>query len=221
MISFDQTYVDAINSQFSVDLATLITDYDGKWRLPARGPTGIVFGFGDPPAVENVSTNVNSTDVIIPISTSLPAGTYQVSLNCATNLDYLMSHGRSRADEHVLDVAYPTPQIRSRSPSSPSSRMRGQHLLTQRTWGRSARPCRMSLGTLDPDNVPSAVDLYKFTLTPGQLWELGVSISTQSIDSHVAHHLEPVRLERRRCWRRATPAKDFPVTPTIPTSSPG
>lgn len=184
VISFDQQYVDAINSQFSVDLATLITDYDGNGDFQLEGPTGIVFGSGDPPAVENVSTNLNSTDVIIPISTSLPAGSYQVSLNFATNLDYLMS----MVDPVPTDTFW-TSLSNSSDPVTIAQLTvesnAGAKLSDATDLGPLGPTVQNELGTLDPNNVALAVDLYKFTLTPGEVWELGVSISTKSIDSHV------------------------------------
>ena len=184
VISFDQQYVDAINSQFSLDLATLITAYDGNKDFQLDGPSGTVFGFNDPPAVETVSTNVNTTDVIIPISTSLPAGSYQVSLNWGTNLDYLMSI----VDPVPTDTFW-TSLSNSSDPVAIAQLTvesnAGAKLSDATNLGPLGPTVQSELGTLDPSNVASAVDLYKFTLTPGQVWELGVSISTKSIDSHL------------------------------------
>jgi hypothetical protein len=39
------------------------------------------------------------------------------------------------------------------------------------------------LGSLDPENYASALDLYKFTLPQGHFWQVGISVSAESIGS--------------------------------------
>ena len=146
------------------------------------GPAGIVFGFNDPPAVEDVLSDANATDVIVPINTSLPAGTYQVSLNSAANLDYFLS----TVDPVPTDTFW-TSLANSSEPVNIAQltvQSNAGAKLSGATYLGTIGPTAMKVsGTLDPDNVASAVDLYKITLTPGQVWDLGVSISTQSINS--------------------------------------
>ena len=182
VISFDQHYVEAITSQFSVDFATLINVYDSNNDFQLDGPGGIVFGFGHAPLIENVSTGATSTDVSIPISTSLPAGTYQVSLNWGTNLDYLFSTvDPSPTDTFWASLSNASEPVTIAQLTVQSNA--GAKLADATDLGPIGPSVQNVSGTLDPDNVASAVDLYKITLTPGQVWVLGVSISTQSIDS--------------------------------------
>jgi methionine-rich copper-binding protein CopC len=184
VISFDQHYVDAISTQFPIDFATVINGIDGNNDFQLDGPSGVVFGFGDAPAVENVSTNSTSTDVIIPINGSLPAGTYQVSLNWGSALDNVMSNLDS-----LPTGTFWTSLVNSSTPVTIAQLTvqsnAGAKLSDATDLGLIGPTIQNEWGTLDPDKVASAVDLYKFTLAPGQIWELGVSISTQSIGSQL------------------------------------
>src|SRR5206468_10327831 len=87
VISFDQAAIDAIG----FDFATLINEIDNNTDFQLDGPLGTVFGFSGPPAEEDVTSNGTETDVSIPISDSLPAGTYQVSVNGGTTFDFFFS----------------------------------------------------------------------------------------------------------------------------------
>ena len=188
VISFDQPDVDAINSELSnffgpgINFSDLINDLDYNDDFELDGPSGMVFSVSDPPQVVSVSSNGVQTDVSIPIGTALPAGTYQVSLNWDTNLDYLLSS---------LDSLPTNPFWTSLANSSEPVTIAqltvepdlGPTLAGATNLGTIGPSVQTVSGTLDPGNVPSAVDLYKITVTPGQLWELGVSISTKNIDS--------------------------------------
>jgi Bacterial pre-peptidase C-terminal domain len=182
VISFDQADVDASTSAFSVPFATLINDFDANTDFQLDGPTGMVFGFTDPPAVENVVQNGNSTDVIIPINASLPAGTYQVSLNGGTNLDIALSLVDSSASNPFWTslAASPAPVTIANLTVQP---IVGSTLGQATNLGLIGPTVQNVLGSLNPGNVPAPVDLYEITLAPGQIWDLGVSISTQSINS--------------------------------------
>ena len=184
VISFDQHYVDAITSQFSQDFPSLINGLDANSDFQLDGPSGVVFGFVDTPVAENVSTGSTTTVVTIPLNTSLPAGTYQVSLNFASNLDYLMS-----AVDPVPTDTFWTSVLSSTEPVTIAQLTveadAGAKLSAATDLGLIGPTVQNEWGMLDPNNVASAVDLYKITLTPGQVWELGVSISTQSIDNRL------------------------------------
>jgi hypothetical protein len=182
VISFDQADVDAITSEFSVPFATLINDIDANTDFQLDGPTGMVFGFSDPPAVENVVQNGNSTDVIIPINASLPAGTYQVSLNWGTDLDFALSLVDSSASNPFWTslATSPAPVTIADLTVQP---IIGPTLGQATNLGLIGPTAQNVLGSLNPGNVPAPVDLYEITLAPGQVWELGVSISTQSTNS--------------------------------------
>ena len=182
VISFDQSSVDAISSEFSIPFATLINVFDANSDFELDGPAGAVFGFSDPPAVENVVQDANSTDVVIPLNTPLPAGTYQVSLNWGTNLDFAFSLlDMSAANTFWTSLAAtPAPGTIAELSVQPQN---GAKLAEATDLGVIGPNLESVLGALNPASVPAPVDLYKITLTPGQVWELGVSISTQSIDS--------------------------------------
>jgi hypothetical protein len=188
VISFDQADVNAIDSELSsffgspYDFAFLINNLDGNADIELDGPSGTVFGFADPPSVETVSSNGVVTNVSIPIDNSLAPGTYQVSLNWGSDLDFLFSMAESSATNpfwttlaSASDPATIT-QLTVQSDNGPT--------LAQATPLKTIGSTNQNVwGTLDPENVQSAVDLYKFTLAPGHLWQVGLEVSAWSIGS--------------------------------------
>jgi hypothetical protein len=182
VISFDQTDVDAITSEFSVPFDTLINVYDGNTDFQLTGPNGPVFGFSDPPAVENVVQNATSTDVIIPLRDPLSAGSYQVSLNWGSNLDFVFSQlGSSATSEFWTSIASAsTPVTIDQFTVSPPI---GPTLDQANNLGLIGSTVENVTGTLDFANVLSAVDLYQFTLATGHLWEVGLDVAAESIGS--------------------------------------
>ena len=182
MISFDQADVDAIADDFSVPFPMLINDFDANTDFELDGPAGTVFGFSAPPTVENVVQTDDSTDVVIPLASTLPAGSYQVSLHQGSTLDFAFSLiDASAADPFWTSLA------NSAEPATIASvtvQAQTGTTLAQATDLGLIGPAMVNVpGTLDPANVQSSVDLYEFTLAPGHLWEVGLEVSAQSIGS--------------------------------------
>jgi hypothetical protein len=187
VISFDQSAVDGINSELAdffgpgIDFSYLINNLDFNDDFDLTGPAGTIFSFNQPPQAISVSSTTAQTNVIIPITGSLPVGTYHVGLSAGTDLDFLFSMLDSQptntfwsslasaAEPVTIDQFTVQPQfgptLRNATPMGPVS------TAPQNVWG-----------SLDPGKIPSAVDLYEFTLSPGQLWEVGVAISTQHLN---------------------------------------
>jgi len=202
VISFDQNDVNAINSSLSpfFDFSSLITELDGSTDFSLNGPSGAVFGTSVdgltflPPAVTNVSSNGTVCDVAIPINSSslvsfgnqsqLPAGTYQVSLSGFSNLDSYFS---------LLYASSPNQFWTSLSNSSDPvtiaqltvQPVMGATLAQARNLGPIGPTVTNVGGELDPESVPSAVDLYEFSLPSGHLWNVGLEVSADRIGSRL------------------------------------
>ena len=132
--------------------------------------------------MREVLSGDNATDVIIPISGSLPAGTYKVSLNFDTNLDYLFSTVDSVPKDTFWTSLYNSSEPVTIAQLTVQPEL-GPTLANATDLGTIGPTVQTVAGTLDPSSVQSAVDLYEFTLAPGQLWEVGLDVSAQSIGS--------------------------------------
>ena len=182
VISFDQADVDEIASEFSVPLATLINFYDSNTDFQLTGPSGPVFGFSDPPSVENVVQNADSTDVIVPLNAPLPTGSYQVSLSWGSNLDFVFSQlASSETSPFWTSIANSSePVTIAQFTVSPQI---GPTLAQATNLGWIGSTVGNVAGTLNLANIKSSVDLYQFTLAPGQIWEVGLDVAAESIGS--------------------------------------
>ena len=117
------------------------------------------------------------------MSTSLPAGTYQVSLNWGTNLDYVFSQLDASPTSPFWTSIADLLRARHDRPAHGQSADRadarsGDRPGVDRLDGRKRRRERWI-----PATSPSSVDLYQFTLAPGQLWEVGLDVAAESIGS--------------------------------------
>jgi hypothetical protein len=191
VISFDQATVEAINGELSTffgpgsDFSYLINTLDFNQDFNLNGPSGPVFGFANPPSVENVTSSAVGTTVSIPIDQPLVAGTYQVQLNWGTNLDFLFGLlDASATNQFWPNLANASaPATIAQLTVSPT--VLGPTFKQAHDLGTIGSIQQNVGGTLDPKNIQSAVALYKFELPPGQLSEVGLEVSTLGTGSHL------------------------------------
>jgi hypothetical protein len=190
VISFEQSDVNAVLSELSgffggtYDFSYLINTLDSNKDFELDGPLGTVFGFADPPAVETVSSNRVETNVSIPIANTLAPGTYQLSLNWGTGLDFLygaLDSSLANAIWSSLNNSTAPVTIAQLTVQPPPPK--GPTLSNATSLGTIGSTVQNVWGTLDPGNVPSAVAFYQITLAPGHLWEVGLQVSASSVGS--------------------------------------
>ena len=129
-------------------------------------------------------SDITGTELIIPMqrfnygdyeydNVTLPAGQYEIDLVGGTSISYAAS-GAFGSGPLLWDPNQDQPigtfTILGQGPTiSPSD---SSLIPGQTTWG-----------WIDPSSPTSAVDLYKFTLPAGNLWQVGLAISANSIGS--------------------------------------
>ena len=196
MISFDPADLDSLSQYFSdlygaevpaaAVLPAILTTEDVQLVSVNRdGSTTPVFDFNrdvlqeqiDPTGTELiVPLQVQDVSTGQPVNVNLSPGTYQVQLTADTSLAYAISESYQSSGQPLWDFTEP------------------ETLSTFTVLGSGAtfaNATALSVSTtvqnydfsLNPDDFHSAVDLYKITLPPGQLWELGLSVQTESIGS--------------------------------------
>ena len=171
VVTFNDVNVPALMGSFDVQIEELNRD----------GTKTPLWDFGDAPPELSDATG---TELIVPLqkfsygdfaydNVTLPAGQYEIDLVGGTSISYAAS-GAFGSGPLLWDPNQDQPigtftilgQGATISPSD-SSLVPGQT-----TWG-----------WLDPSNAAAAVDFYKFTLPPGNLWQVGLGISANSIGS--------------------------------------
>ena len=171
VITFNNVNVPALMGNFDVQIEELNSD----------GTKTPLWDLGDAPPELSDATG---TELIIPMqkfnygdyqydNVTLPAGQYEIDLVGGTSISYAAS-GAFGSGPLLWDPNQDQPigtftilgQGAMISPSD-SSLIPGQT-----TWG-----------WIDPSNLIAAVDLYKFTLPAGDLWQVGLAISANSIGS--------------------------------------
>jgi hypothetical protein len=177
VITFNGLNVPALMGSFDVQIEELNRD----------GTKTPLWNFGDAPPELSDATG---TELIIPLqkfndgdfsydNVTLPAGQYEIDLVGGTSISYAASGAFGPGpvlwnpnQDHPIGTFTILGQGATISPSD--------SVLTtgQTTWG-----------WLDPSNPSSAVDLYKFTLPAGNLWQVGLAISANSIGSTLLTNL--------------------------------
>jgi Bacterial pre-peptidase C-terminal domain len=131
-------------------------------------------------------SDITGTELIIPLqkfdssdysydNITLPAGQYEIDLVGGTSIAY----AASGADG-------PGPQLWN--PTADHAIGTFTILGQGATIGpadNSLVPGQTTWGWLDPSNPSAAVDIYQFTLPSGNLWQVGLGISANSIGSHL------------------------------------
>jgi hypothetical protein len=177
VVTFNGVNVPALMGNFDVQIEELN-------RNGAKTP---LWNFIDaPPEYSDIS----GTKLIIPLqkfnstdysydNVTLPAGQYEIDLVGGTSISYAASGSSgpgpllwNPTHDHAIGTFSILGQGATISPSDLSL------VPGQTTWG-----------WLDPSNPSSAVDIYKFTLPAGNLWQVGLGISANSIGSHLLTEL--------------------------------
>ena len=195
-ISFDPSDIDSaaqfLSSVYGVSvpsnqvLATLLTTADVQLVSVNRdGSATPVFDFSHDSLQEQ--TDATGTELIVPlqvqnaftgqiVNVTLSPGTYQLAIEGDTGLSFITSEAYLTDGQPLWDGTKPLVVSTFTVLGS------GATLADASTLpiGPSAQTYTFSL---NPDNFRTAVDVYKFTLPAGQLWQVGVAISTQNIDS--------------------------------------
>ncbi len=171
VVTFNNLNVPALMGSFDVQIEELNRD----------GTKTPLWDLGDAPPELSDATG---TELIIPMqkfnygdyeydNVTLPAGQYEIDLVGGTSISYAAS-GAFGSGPLLWDPNQDQPigtfTILGQGPTislSDSSLIPGQT-----TWG-----------WIDPSSPTSAVDLYKFTLPAGNLWQVGLAISANSIGS--------------------------------------
>ena len=171
VVTFNGVNVPALMGTFDVQIEELNRD----------GSKTPLWDFGDAPPE---FSDITGTELIVPLekfdngdfeydNVTLPAGQYEIDLVGGTSISYAAAGAYGPGPllwDPDQDHAIGTFSISGQGATIGSS----DSLLVpgQTTWG-----------WLDPRNPTSAVDLYKFTLPPGQLWQVGLGISANGIGS--------------------------------------
>ena len=131
-------------------------------------------------------SDITGTELIVPLqkfdfndysydNVSLPAGQYEIDLVGNTSISYAASGADGpgpvlwdASQDHAIGTFTILGQGAVISPSDASL------VPGQTTWG-----------WLDPSNPTAAVDLYKFTLPAGKLWQVGLGVSANGIGSQL------------------------------------
>ena len=171
VVTFNGVNVPALMGNFDVQIEEL--NRDGS-RTP-------LWDFGDAPPE---FSDITGAELIVPLqkfddsdfsydNVTLPAGQYEIDLVGGTSISYAAAGAYGPGPllwDPTQDHAIGTFSISGLG-------------ATIGPWDSSLIPGQTTWGWLDPSNPPSAVDLYKFTLPPGNLWQVGLGISAKGIGS--------------------------------------
>jgi Bacterial pre-peptidase C-terminal domain len=171
VITFNDVNVPALMGSFDVQIEEL--NRDGT-KTPLWDP-------GDAPPELSDATG---TELIIPMqkfsygdfaydNVTLPAGQYEIDLVGGTSISYAASGAFGPG---------PTLWDPNQDQSIGTFTILGQGA-TIGPSDSSLIPGQTTWGWIDPSNPTAAVDLYKFTLPAGNLWQVGLAISANSIGS--------------------------------------
>ena len=209
-ITFNGVNVPALMGNFDVQIEKLNPD-------GTETPLWTLF---DAPPEESTSAG---NELIIPMqkfdlsdfsydNITLPAGQYQIDLLGGTGI----SQGASGALAGGSDFWNPNDNY---AIGTFTILGQGATLGSATALGTISSSERTVWGSIEPNDPNSAVGFYQFTLPAGQVWQVGLAISAQSIDSPFLADLA-ASIRAGRCWRIAALDKGFQATRTIPISSP-
>jgi methionine-rich copper-binding protein CopC len=180
-----QSPQDLVITFSGLPVAALMGTYDVVLvEVNRDGTTTPLWDFDSAPLEESDDTG---TELIIPMQTydpstfeydnlNLLAGTYEIELVGGTGLSAFASGAFG-----------PGPQLWDPSQDHPISEFtvlgQGATLSGATQLGTIGSTIQTIVGTLNPDQSQSAVDLYQFSVAPGHFWQVGLSVSAHGIGS--------------------------------------
>jgi len=175
VITFNQPYVPFLMNTFDVQLEEVNRD----------GTTTPVWNYDNAPIEQ---TDDTGTELIIPVQDFDPSDNLSQNLTLQPgNYEIELAGGGSGISQYFSGASGPGPELWN--PNQPyvvsgfTVLGSGATLTGATNLGTINSFAPTITGYLNPDNYNSAVDLYKFNLAQGQVWELGLSVSAQSIGS--------------------------------------